>query len=250
VSACFTRSAGWSPRQDFNLHARRHSFLRRGCLAIPPRGGAKRGDRTRHLLLVTQPAHHLPCFAFVHRQGVEPCCADLSGPATYPRHGAWSAARVSNPSARLIRPGSSLEVGGWYGASESNRAAMLCKSMPSTSRGAPHGPGPWIRTTITSVKSSRPPVRRSQVSPDGGSCALAQRLMRARPSLDVVGNGSERRTRNGRFPFGCAALVLSRRVELRRATFGASPPGPLARAWRLWKESSLLGAVRSRATYP
>jgi hypothetical protein len=82
VSACSTRSAGWSPRQDFNLHARRHSFLRRACLAIPSRGGAKRGDRTRHLLLVMQPAHHLPCFAFVHRQGVEPCCADLSGPAT------------------------------------------------------------------------------------------------------------------------------------------------------------------------
>ena len=49
---------------------------------------AKREDRTRHLLLVTQPAHHLPCFALVHRQGVEPWCADLSGPATYPRRGA------------------------------------------------------------------------------------------------------------------------------------------------------------------
>jgi hypothetical protein len=82
-----------SPDQRVGLHGRtstctlrqEHSFLRRGCLAIPPRGAtrsAKRGDRTRHLLRVIQPAHHLPCFAFVHRQGVEPCCADLSGPAT------------------------------------------------------------------------------------------------------------------------------------------------------------------------
>lgn len=169
MSAGSTRSAGWSPRQDFNLHARGHSFLRRACLAVPSRGatrGAKRGDRTRHLLLVTQPAHHLPCFAFVHRQGVEPCCADLSGPATYPRHGAWSAARVSNPSARLIRPGPSPEVGGAEvslgrrlscGASESNRAAMPCKSMPSTSRGAPpRGGKPSPNALRSRRRESRP----------------------------------------------------------------------------------------------
>ena len=76
---------------------------------------------------------------------------------------------------------------------------MPCKSMPSTSRGAPRGSGTWIRTTMTSSKDSRPNIRRSQNGPDGGSRALALRLMRARPSLDVVGNGSERRTRNGRF---------------------------------------------------
>ena len=127
MSACSSRSACWSPRQDFNLHARGHSFLRRACLAVPSRGGAKRGDRTRHLLLVMQPAYHLPCFAFVHRQGVEPCCADLSGPVTYPRRGAGSAARVSSPSARLIRPGSSPEVGGSLrGTAPRDRTELQC----------------------------------------------------------------------------------------------------------------------------
>lgn len=76
---------------------------------------------------------------------------------------------------------------------------MLCKSMPSTSRGAPRGP-------------------------DGGNRALALRLMKARPSLDVVGNEQQ---------------VPSRRVELRHATFGASLPDPLARAGCPWKESNL-----------
>lgn len=165
--------------------------------------GAKRGDRTRHLLLVMQPAHHLPCFAFVHRQGVEPCCADLSGPATYPRYGAVVRRSGVEPvcqidKTRLLTGGRRLRS--WCGASGSNRAAMLCKSMPSTSRGAPpRGSGRWIRTTMTSFKGPRPAIERSQNGPDGGSRALARRLMRARSSLDVVGNGSERRTRNGRF---------------------------------------------------
>ena len=98
-----------------------------------------------------------------------------------------SAARVSNPAARLIRPSSSPEIGGQYGASGSNRAAMPCKSMPSTSREAPRSLGTWIRTTMTSAKGSRPTVRRSQAGPGGGSRALALRLMRARSSLDVAG---------------------------------------------------------------
>ena len=63
---------------------------------------------------------------------------------------------------------------------------MLCKSMPSTSRVAPRSPGPWIRTTMTSSKDSRPTVRRPQAGPGGGNRALVLRLMRARPSLDVA----------------------------------------------------------------
>jgi hypothetical protein len=101
----------------------------------------------------------------VHRQGVEPWCADLSGPATYPRHGAFVLVRRSGVEPVCQRYKPRILTGGrrmvralgfqprlfagfksaasgswarraWYSASGSNRASMLCKSMPSTSRGA------------------------------------------------------------------------------------------------------------------
>jgi hypothetical protein len=118
-----------------------------------------------------------------------------------------SAARVSNPPARLIRPSSSPEIGGWYGASGSNRAAMPCKSMPSTSRETPRsvlvpaegvapsrcvaalpilrqGRGHRVWVSSPSVRLEKPmtspEVERGRVLPVGiepTQCALEERLL-------------------------------------------------------------------------
>ena len=106
-------------------------------------------------------------------------------------------------------------------AKESNLAARTYQARPRTHVAVRYdvspprplpGPGPWIRTTMTSAKNSRPTVRRSQV----------------RVSAEGV--------------------APSRRVELRRATFGASPPDPLARASRVsgWSRTTAR-LVRSKA---
>jgi hypothetical protein len=165
VSACSTRSAGWcrrpglnrddlsiagsqpaayacsatttwSTREESNFHGRDSpARSERAASAVPPPvvvpslalRGARSANRTQSCRSVKAVTSHLSHLALRAPPRSRALLRGLIRPG-HVTHVAVqrSAARVSNPSARLIRSGSSLEVGGKNRTAPRNRTELQC----------------------------------------------------------------------------------------------------------------------------